>query len=148
MTCECELAGFCTRHGMEKTEHWHRLCQRDDYFAAWEAGRGPGQKQERKEPTVAELQKRKGRLAILRNLWRELHTQANPTPDWFDRWLRRVPQFGCSCREHFRAVVRKYPPDFSSRGAFFAWSVDAHNVVNQRLGKPSISLEDAWSLYS
>lgn len=42
--CECPHAGFCHRHGCEKTQHWWELCQtRADYFRLWELGRGPGQ---------------------------------------------------------------------------------------------------------
>ena len=47
--CECETPGFCERHGIHKTPHWHRLCRtREDYFAAWEQGTGPGQWSRRK----------------------------------------------------------------------------------------------------
>lgn len=42
--CECEQPGFCVRHGVHKSQHWHHLCQtRENYFDAWERGRGPGQ---------------------------------------------------------------------------------------------------------
>lgn len=42
--CVCEQPGWCERHQCHKTPHWHRLCQtRPDYYAMWEAGRGPGQ---------------------------------------------------------------------------------------------------------
>lgn len=42
--CECPLAGYCTRHGMNKTSHYHRLCENHPgYFKMWEEGRGPGQ---------------------------------------------------------------------------------------------------------
>jgi len=42
--CECPLAGFCNRHGIEKTKHWHKLCQNHvGYFNMWEECRGPGQ---------------------------------------------------------------------------------------------------------
>jgi len=42
--CECPVAGFCRRHQCRKTEHWVHLCRiREDYFALWEEGRGPGQ---------------------------------------------------------------------------------------------------------
>lgn len=44
--CECPVAGYCQRHQVRKNQHWHYLCQtRSDYFDAYEAGRGPGQKQ-------------------------------------------------------------------------------------------------------
>jgi hypothetical protein len=42
--CECPLAGFCNRHGIKKTEHYHKLCQNHTgYFNMWEECRGPGQ---------------------------------------------------------------------------------------------------------
>jgi len=37
---------FCERHQVRKTASYLRLCQsKPAYFAAWEEGRGPGQKQ-------------------------------------------------------------------------------------------------------
>jgi len=48
--CECpdpgDAAYFdCKRHGIRKHSHWRTLCQtREEYFRAWEEGRGPGQK--------------------------------------------------------------------------------------------------------
>jgi len=43
--CECPISGFCARHNLTKPDGWHKLCQtRESYYAAWEAGRGPGQK--------------------------------------------------------------------------------------------------------
>lgn len=42
--CECPLAGFCNRHGVEKNSHLHKLCQTNDrYFQMWENCRGPKQ---------------------------------------------------------------------------------------------------------
>ena len=42
--CECPLAGFCNRHGIVKTTHYHKLCQNHiGYFDMWEKCRGPGQ---------------------------------------------------------------------------------------------------------
>lgn len=42
--CECELAGYCSRHSVKKSKHWHRLCQTHAaYRAAWDRGDGPGQ---------------------------------------------------------------------------------------------------------
>jgi hypothetical protein len=44
MTCTCLTPGFCERHGVKKSAHWHCLCQQGGvYFQAWEEGRGPGQ---------------------------------------------------------------------------------------------------------
>lgn len=42
--CECPLAGYCSRHKINKNLHYHRLCQNHSgYFNMWEEGRGPGQ---------------------------------------------------------------------------------------------------------
>jgi hypothetical protein len=49
--CECPLAGYCSRHKINKNLHYHRLCQNHEgYFNAWEEGRGPGQKGKAKKP--------------------------------------------------------------------------------------------------
>jgi hypothetical protein len=66
-------------------------------------------------------------------LWAELHTQQSPTQEWFDGWLSRVPNFGCSCRKDFLEYLKTNPPRFDD---FYAWSVEAHNYVNQKTGKP------------
>jgi hypothetical protein len=43
--CECIFAGLCSRHGVNKTPHQHKLCQtHPGYFQSWEDCRGPGQR--------------------------------------------------------------------------------------------------------
>ncbi len=48
--CTCVILqgqrmGWCERHHVRKTADWVKLCKtRPDFFEAWEAGRGPGQK--------------------------------------------------------------------------------------------------------
>lgn len=45
--CSCPLAGYCERHSIKKTEHWHHLCQSNDsYREVWDNGTGPGQPRE------------------------------------------------------------------------------------------------------
>jgi hypothetical protein len=42
--CECPMAGYCKRHGIEKSSHLHKLCQNHiGYFNMWEQCRGPKQ---------------------------------------------------------------------------------------------------------
>lgn len=42
--CVCPLSGFCSRHGIRKNAHFHKLCQtRQDYFDMYEKCIGPGQ---------------------------------------------------------------------------------------------------------
>jgi hypothetical protein len=43
--CDCPLAGYCERHGVNKTPHLLHLCRTNDrYYDSWEEGRGIGQK--------------------------------------------------------------------------------------------------------
>lgn len=42
--CECPMAGYCQRHGVEKSTHLHKLCKNHiGYFSMWEECRGPKQ---------------------------------------------------------------------------------------------------------
>jgi hypothetical protein len=53
---------------------------------------------------------------------------------WLDAFASRAP---CrDCRRHWRELVAKMPPDLTSASAYHRWTVDAHNAVNLRLGKP------------
>ena len=44
-----------------------------------------------------------------------------------------------TCSEDFRKIIEEYP----LTGDYFAWSVDVHNMVNRKLGKPQVGYEDA-----
>jgi len=62
--CTCPLASYCERHTINKSPHWHKLCQtRLDYRAAWDRGIGPGQteklaaRMERRAKVVAAREK-------------------------------------------------------------------------------------------
>ena len=81
-----------------------------------------------KEPLLVLCLEDQGRAA-----WAELHSKANPDPDWFAGWLRRVPNYECKCRDKFMALLRLYPPDYDD---FANWAVFIHNEVNKQLGKP------------
>lgn len=86
------------------------------------------------------------RLQNSRAVWRLLHDypveqmncwSSENAQRWFDDWEKLIPRFGCRCRQHWQEIKRKLPPDFTSAVAFYRWSVDAHNAVNQMLGKPT-----------
>lgn len=48
--CDCPLAGFCERHGVNKSPHLLHLCRTNDrYYDAWEEGRGIGQRASKEE---------------------------------------------------------------------------------------------------
>jgi hypothetical protein len=54
--CDIPDGGLCPRHNCQKTKSWAALCRRyDAYFAAWEDGRGPGQRSVAVDgPSIAE----------------------------------------------------------------------------------------------
>lgn len=56
-----------------------------------------------------------------------------------------------SCRTHLRKTLQSEHPitdnDLKNKDTLFKWTVDLHNIVNQRLHKPIISLETALSIY-
>jgi hypothetical protein len=84
---------------------------------------------------------RKGRFA-----WEKLHRYLGCDRQWFELWVYFIPS-QCDCREGFQKILEELPPDFSSPEAFFAWGVRLHNLVNAKLGKPQITLEDACRIW-
>jgi hypothetical protein len=83
--------------------------------------------------------------------WKELHYRGlidlpmDDEKEWFDNFCEALP---CPhCREHFAAFVKKKAPDLTSRENFFAWTVAAHNAVNQATGKAQLSVDEARQLH-
>jgi len=59
--------------------------------------------------------------------------------DFVESYKKIIPCL--SCRLHFEEVLVENPvPEADD---LFKWSVDVHNIVNRRLGKPEFSYEDA-----
>lgn len=54
-----------------------------------------------------------------------------------------------SCADHYKAMIEKFPPTkfMSNPDDLFQWTVDIHNKVNERLGYPKLSLEQAVNLF-
>lgn len=88
-------------------------------------------------------------------MWETLHYTAFQCPEPF---AERAPALvglvrgyvlllPCAeCRGHFAALLDAHPPEIaaqSGRQAFARWTVDAHNAVNARLGKPLVTYEQA-----
>lgn len=80
-------------------------------------------------------------------LWRTLHLRAlsylpmKGEEKWFEDFIESIP---CPlCQDHFQLFIKQSPPDFSSRPAFFRWTVCAHNYVNRSLNKKEIDLKEA-----
>jgi hypothetical protein len=83
------------------------------------------------------------------NAWGKLHTYDGDDPETFLREVFEplIPNYGCSCANEYKRFKKDYPPDFSSPEAFWNWGWFLHNWVNEKLGKPIVSLEDARKLW-
>lgn len=129
---------------MQKGEHYFRLCQeRDDYRAKWDANRGPSQ--HKPELQIKRHQAKQDRLERARKHWEELHRKKGTDAKWLAGWVKRIPNFGCSCGEEFKRILREIPPRFDDD--WFRWTVEVHNAVNRKLGKPEIDYEKACELW-
>lgn len=96
------------------------------------------------EELLAKQQERSnqaGRLA-----WAKLHGYTGCDPQWLDIWQYLIPQ-RCDCKDGYQRILAEMPPDLTSPEAFFAWGVALHNAVNAKLGKPEITIEEAYSIW-
>ena len=73
--------------------------------------------------------------------WALLHISALTNTAGFPELVQLFPALiPCpTCSEDFRKIIEEYP----LTGNYFAWSVDVHNMVNRKLGKPQVGYEDA-----
>jgi hypothetical protein len=97
-----------------------------------------------RDELIAKQNERKaqaGRLA-----WSKLHSYRGCDPQWLDLWQLIIPN-ACECRSGYQQILKELPPDFSSPEAFFAWGVALHNAVNAKLGKPQITIDEAYSIW-
>ncbi|KAF7505651.1 hypothetical protein GJ744_000586 [Endocarpon pusillum] len=51
------------------------------------------------------------------------------------------------CASHFQKILKKYPPQTSSRSAAAAWACHVHNEVNRSTGKPMFDCANIEGLY-
>ena len=71
-------------------------------------------------------------IETCRELWRELHDKKQDAdPVWFADWVKRVPNFGCRCRNWLREYLKTNPPRYND---FYEWSVECHDAVNLKRG--------------
>lgn len=84
-----------------------------------------------------------GQLAAIgRNLWRELHTEV--TFETLPAWEEKIPNYSCKCKEFYTAWKASNPP---RKDDFFAWTVELHNAVNEKLENPIITLQQAREIW-
>lgn len=149
--CSCPVAGFCARHGVNKSPAHHKLCQtKPAYRKAWDEGRLHGQK-----PSVGPAVEAKPMETV--ELWKEAHEYAKnnadnwdekATREWYAKWLKKIPKFGCGCTNHWAALTLANPPQFESPLAFFTWFWARHNDVSRTQSKkPELTLDEAFGLW-
>jgi hypothetical protein len=78
--------------------------------------------------------------------WTKLHGYCGCDPQWLDIWQYLIPA-RCDCKDGYQRILAEMPPDFTSPEAFFAWGVNLHNAVNRKLGKPEITIDEAYSIW-
>jgi hypothetical protein len=71
--------------------------------------------------------------------WQEWHTKQDPTQEWLNDWLKRIPH-KCGCDTSFSSWLADNPPDFKN---WFEYSVRGHNFVNRKLKKAEYGVLDA-----
>jgi hypothetical protein len=87
-------------------------------------------------------------------LWQELHERAlthqGDDIPYLLQFSLRIPKFNatCRCKEDWMRIVRQNPPKFGENGEYFAWTVLCHNLVNQKLGKPTYTVDEAKAFYT
>jgi len=83
--------------------------------------------------------------------WTVLHSTAaryptKPSPEQQEEMKGFISSFThfypCkNCADHFSATLREMPPEVESREALTTWLCQAHNRVNEHLGKPLFPCE-------
>ncbi len=61
--------------------------------------------------------------------------------DYLRSQMPLIPCGGCSL--HAMMYFAQHPPDGSTGQAFYAWTVEFHNEVNKRIGKPVYTVDEA-----
>lgn len=84
-----------------------------------------------------------------RFLWQLLHTYQYQSEEeakiWFESWKGKI---SCgSCKAHLEELLKALPTDYSSKEGFFKWTVEIHNMVNKKLEKPIVSVEEALLIW-
>jgi len=92
-------------------------------------------------------------------MWETLHHAAFQCPEPFAERAAALVSMArayatvlpcAECRRHFCVLLDDHPPEAAAAGgrdAFARWTVDVHNSVNARLGKPIVSFQQAQRRY-
>ncbi|KAK1829331.1 proteasome subunit beta type-1 [Podospora conica] len=89
--------------------------------------------------------------------WKLIHTTMARFPDkptdderlalkTFIQLFARLYPCG-ECASHFQKIIKKYPPQTSTRSAAAGWACEMHNIVNTRLHKPLFDCSKIGDFY-
>lgn len=90
------------------------------------------------------------------NHWDQLHRYAvdnwntwneDAAMNWYAGWVESIPNYQCSCKEHWSELTSKRPLIVETAEEFFIWGWARHNDINTFLNKPPLSLLEAKQLY-
>ncbi|EHY51812.1 hypothetical protein HRR83_008427 [Exophiala dermatitidis] len=109
------------------------------------------------EPVMGKLGNETLKAELGRAAWKVLHTtmarfpdkpskeESDALKDYIYLFARLYP---CGeCAEHFQQILKKYPPQTSSRSSAAAWACFVHNLVNERKGKPIFDCANIGDFY-
>jgi len=69
------------------------------------------------------------------------------TPEFINMYPSVLPC--AACGKHFTEVLQENPfPESRDPMILFQWSVHVHNVVNARIGKPILTVEEALAAWT
>lgn len=90
-------------------------------------------------------------------IWFMLHTNAviATTPEQIKNFIEQVKNLGehfpChQCKPHFQRYCKEHPIEgyVNKERGMFLWVWEFHESVNKRLGKPSMTFDEAWKHYT
>ncbi len=83
-----------------------------------------------------------------RSLWKRLHDKARNLPlqltegdqtelkSWLSLWERAIPNYSrCNCQKNWVEARTSLQPVFDTGPGFLEWTIQAHDLVNLKLGK-------------
>jgi SNF2 family DNA or RNA helicase len=87
-------------------------------------------------------------------LWKMLHIRAltfegDNDDEFLKEFKKKIPSYQkcCNCSEFWDKYIVRYPPQTSKSEEYFEWTVKLHNIINFKLNKPILSIEDAFSIW-
>jgi len=87
------------------------------------------------------------RKAMHRKEWSRLHMQTLGDPLFFQIWKTLALRGYCPCKTTADSILDSIPPRYDSPDSWFAWTIEFHNAVNAKLGKPTVSLDRSRMLW-